>query len=78
MSAAYYRREVMADRAPLANSIHPRSWKGHGTGEKRNTSGNRKKPGRVERSIAAIEGHLEKHPNDAMSQSHLTKLRAQV
>ena len=56
-------------------SIHPRVSR---HGEKRNTCGTRKKPGRIERSIAAIEGHLEQHPNDAKSQSRLGSLRKQA
>jgi hypothetical protein len=59
-------------------SIHPRNWKGTGNHEKRNSSGTRKKPGRIERVIAAIEGHLDRHPNDAMSSSRLSKLKAAV
>jgi hypothetical protein len=57
-------------------SIHPRNWRTTATSEKKNTSGTRKKPGRVERSIEAITAHLERHPNDAMSQSRLGKLRS--
>jgi hypothetical protein len=67
----------MASESKTSLSIHPRNWKGTSNREKRNTSGTRKKPGRIERVIAAIEAHVERHPNDAMSQSRLGKLRTE-
>lgn len=68
----------MADKEQ--RSIHPRNWRSTKDNEraKHNTSGTRKKPGRIERSIAAIETHIEQHPNDAMSLSRLSKLKGMV
>lgn len=53
-------------------SIHPRSY--YTDGVKKNTCKPRSKE-RARRVAAAIEKHLEQHPLDDMSRSHLSKLK---
>jgi hypothetical protein len=60
-------------------SIHPRCWP-HARPDwqdKQNTC-KQKKRSTVERAIAGIEGHLERHPHDAMSRRHLDSLKAKL
>lgn len=60
-------------------SIHPRNWpQGYMRGrEKQNTSG-KKSRGTLERTIAGIEGHLERHRGDSASQRHLSTLKSKL
>lgn len=57
------------------NSIHPRAMFG-AKGEKRNTCKSRTQK-RIDRTVAAIEAHLEVHPRDGMSQTRVAFLRTQ-
>lgn len=52
--------------------IHPRVY--FNDGAKKNTM-KKKTKSVTERKIAAIEAHLERHPTDGTSQSHVAKLR---
>lgn len=56
----------------LSFSIHPRVWN---HAEKKNTCGTPSKE-RRKRVIAAIEEHVELHPNDHMSRERIAKLKA--
>lgn len=58
-----------------STSIHPRVSL---HGEKHSTCKARKKPGRIERVLTALERHLEQHPNDAMSQRRRITFQAQT
>ncbi len=57
--------------------IHPRVVHGQTIHPKVNTSKS-KNPSTINRTIQAIESHLEKHPRDGMSQGHLSKLKKLV
>lgn len=59
-------------KAPKAESIHPRVYRGDGV--KKNTCKQKNKDV-TRRKIAAIEGHLERHPGDGRSQQHVSMLR---
>lgn len=61
----------------LNQSIHPRVVNGKTAHPKSNTS-KRKRRGTVERVIAAITAHSERHPSDSMSRTRLSKLKAQL
>jgi hypothetical protein len=61
----------------LNQSIHPRVVNGKTAHPKVNTS-KRKQRVTVARIIDAISQHLERHPRDAVSKKHLSKLEGQI
>jgi hypothetical protein len=66
-------REKMATHTD--QSIHPRVVNGRTAYPKVNTAA-RANPETKRKVIAAIEGHLSRHPNDNASKAHLAKLNA--
>lgn len=68
-------QERLNDMTRINYSIHPRVVTGRTRYEKVNTSGTKSR--RVINRVAkAISEHLERHPNDGMSQRHLASLQA--
>lgn len=67
----HYMLKEQAMKEPL--SIHPRNWPTTGNGKKKNTC-TPVNPTRKARAVQGIKAHLERHPNDVMSQARLTKL----
>ena len=57
--------------------IHPRVVHGFTMHPKVNTS-RAKDPNTIKRTISAIEGHLDSHPRDRLSQDRLTNLKKLV
>lgn len=68
---------VTAEIVEKKKSIHPRVVGGSTRYAKVNTRKPKQKS-TIERAIAGIEGHLENHPRDAMSQAHLVKLKGML
>lgn len=56
-------------------SIHPRAYYPREESRVRNTM-RRKNPDVTKRKIAALEAHLEKHPQDTVSRNHLQNLQS--
>ena len=56
-------------------SIHPRSYYPREESRKRDTKRHKDK-NVTRRKIAAIEGHLERHPRDTASQRHMATLQS--
>lgn len=55
-----------------AESIHPRVYFSNGV--KKNTAAPRSRR-KLERALAGIEKHLERHPRDNMSATRLTRIK---
>lgn len=56
-------------------SIHPRAYYPREESRVKNTM-KRKNPDVTKRKIAAMEAHLEKHPNDTATKNHISKLQS--
>jgi hypothetical protein len=56
-------------------SIHPRNEGGRKVFEKVNTCANSSLQKRMARQLAGIEKHLERHPNDSLSQQRVSAIK---
>lgn len=67
--------EFAERHAMKQESIHPRAYYPREESRVKNTM-KKKNPDVTKRKVTAMEAHLQKHPLDAMTKSHLRKLQS--
>jgi ribosomal protein S15P/S13E len=60
-------------------SIHPRSWPSpFGRGRDKSSTSKKHDKGVLEKKIASITAHNDRHPKDAASEVHAQKMKARL